>query len=198
MKHFTTPLSQSDLREIVECLHNDGIVIIPTDTVYGIAALPDHPNAINRIISMKGRDSKKPLQLLSSGLNDSLRSSLHITNAIEKVASKFWPGALTIVIDAVNGSTEGVRVPDHDTIISLCEAAGGSLTCTSANIAGEPPALTPDDAIKSIPHADMIVEDGHVKGGSSSTVVKISKNDEITILREGPISLAEIISAINN
>ena len=112
------------------------------------------------------------------------------------LARAFWPGALTIVLDAEGGGTEGVRVPDHAVARSLCRAAGGLLRCTSANRSGEPPALEAAAAADAIPEADALVDAGPAPGGVASTVVRFAADGSLVILREGAIPRSALEEAL--
>mgnify|MGYP003590860428 CR=1 FL=1 len=191
MKIYTAPLGESALQDIADCLRNGGIVLMPTDTVYGIAAHLDRPDALQRIVSMKGRDPSKPVQVLAGSVEAVAHSNLSFSSRARQVAEKYWPGALTLVIDRPDGGTEGVRVPDDETACQICQVAGGMIRCTSANTSGEPPALDAQMARDAIPHADILVDGGPVKGGTASTVVRIT-DSEIRFFRVGPISEADI------
>ncbi len=164
---------------------------MPTDTVYGIAAHINRPDALHRIVSMKGRDPTKPTQLLAGSVDAVAESGMIFPARAKKAATQFWPGALTLVMDRPDGGTEGVRVPDDETACAICLAAGGMIRCTSANTSGEPPALDADMALAAIPNADILVDGGRVKGSIASTVVRITESS-IQYYRIGGISEADI------
>ena len=187
MRIFKTPLSDGQVNEIAECLIGGGIILLPTDTVYGVAAHPGRHEAINKIISMKGRDAAKPIQLLAGNSEIVFASNLIISKQERNIIQKFWPGALTLILDTPDGGTEGVRVPDNETAARICIASGGMLRCTSANISSEPAALNAEAAYLAIPNADILVDGGTVDTGQGSTVAKITEK-KIIIFRHGPIS----------
>ena len=197
MKKFKAPLKPEEIAAIATCLQEGGIVLLPTDTVYGIAAHIHRPEALQRIVSAKGRDTSKPIQLLAGSVDAVAESGLIFPARAKKAATQFWPGALTLVIDRSDGGTEGVRVPDDETACAICLAAGGLLRCTSANTSGEPPALDADMAIAAIPDADILVDGGRVKGGIASTVVRIT-DASITYYRIGGISEADIAACLRS
>jgi len=196
MRRFTTPLSAPDLACIADCLRRGGVVLLPTDTVYGVASHPDRPDALQRILGMKGRDPSKPVQLLAGSAEAVASSGLLFSENAKKVARRYWPGALTLVIDKPAGGTEGVRVPDDATARAICLAAGGMLRCTSANTSGEPPALNAEMASQAIPDADILVDGGHVKGGAASTVVQIT-DSTVRFFRTGPVTEADIAKILH-
>lgn len=197
-------LDQASPRAIewtAEQIASGGVVAIPTDTVYGIAASLGHPEALDRIYDIKGRDEAMPLPVLVS----SVQALSHLVTIDDRVASlldAFWPGPLTVVLPAAThmparvlgpGNTVGVRLPNHPIAIEVIEKAGGSVACTSANRSGEPPARTAYEVAESIgADLDLILDSGASPGGVASTVVAI---DGITLrfIREGAIPMAAII-----
>ena len=152
-------------------LNGGGVAIIPTDTVYGLAARPDCEEAVRRLYAIKGRDGNKPIALLVSDFNRLKGKALEL-------AKKHWPGALTIVQDG-----EGYRMPDDEMALRLIGMCGGALRVTSANLSGGEPAKRAEEAGI---EADYVLDGGLSKIGTPSTVVRV-EGDEITILREGTI-----------
>lgn len=187
MRRFATPLDADALAAIAACLRAGGVVLMPTDTVYGIAAHPDRPDALARLLTLKGRDTSKPVSILADSLTPVLRAGLRVSDAAQRAAARFWPGALTLVLDRPEGGTEGVRVPADATACAICAAAGGLLRCTSANASGEPPALDADAAAAALPEADILVDGGPSDGGVASTVAQLS-DSTLRIFRPGPVS----------
>lgn len=193
MKRFTAPLTHDDLTAIADCLCNGGIILMPTDTVYGVAAHVDRPNALQRIISMKGRNPANPIPLLASNAEAAILSGMMLSSRAAKVAKHFWPGSVTLILDTVEGGTEGVRVPNDATACAICHAAGGLLRCTSANISGNLPAHDADAAVAAIPDADILIDNGPVKGGVASTVVQITET-QTHFFRIGDLTKAQILA----
>lgn len=192
MERFVWPMSASELGRFAEIVRSGGMVLIPTDTVYGVAAAPDNAAALARIVEAKGRDPRKPCQLLASGVAAVERLGLATGPCARAVMEAFWPGALTLVLDAPGGGTEGARVPAHEAARALCEAAGGLLRCTSANRSGEPPARTADEAAAALPSADAVVDAGPAPGGVASSVVRVAPDGSLTVFREGAIPIAAL------
>ncbi len=187
MKHYEIPLSPADLAELATTFRAGGVVLVPTDTVYGVAAAPGNAAALARIVEAKGRDPSKPCQLLAASPEAVSAAGIPLPPRAAALARAFWPGALTLVLDLPHGGTEGVRVPDHPVARALCEAAGGTLRCTSANHSGEPPALTAAEAEAALPEADAIVDAGPAKGGVASSVAKVMQDGSLVLFREGAI-----------
>ncbi len=177
------------LRQAAQVLSAGGVVVIPTDTVYGLAALPACAASVARLGSIKGRATGKPIALLAADADAFRRSGATFPPAAACLAERFWPGALTLVLDC-GGAAEGFRVPDHSFCRSLLAACGGLLRVTSANLSGTQPALSAAQALADIGlDADLVIDDGPSPGGVASSVVRVSA-DAVTILREGAIPTA--------
>lgn len=198
MRVFKAPLSPGDLAELSALFRAGGIVVVPTDTVYGVAASPDSAEALAKIVAAKGRDPSKPCQLLAASPGAAAAAGIPMPPPAAALAGAFWPGALTLVLDLPGGGTEGVRVPDHPVARALCEAAGGMLRCTSANRSGEPPALTAGEAAAALPDADAVVDAGPAAGGVASSVVKVGPDGSLSVFREGAIPRARLEAAIKD
>ena len=174
------------LAEAIEVLKVGGVAVIPTDTVYGLAAHPDFPAAVERLYTIKARDAKKPIALLACDGNGAEK---FIGTDAATLGAKHWPGALTVVAQG-----EGVRVPDHDWTRRLIAACGGALRVTSANLSGRRAATDAPQALKDVGlSADLVVDDGLSPGGTASTVIKI-EDGRITVLREGPVKFLTLAS----
>ena len=178
------------IAEASDILLRGGVVILPTDTVYGIACHPDFPEALKRIYRIKSRDAGKPVAFLADSSEAPVRHGAHLSPAARAFAARFWPGALTIVADC-GETTEGFRVPDRDLTREIIAACGGLLRVTSANPSGEPAAATVDDrSVQAIADlCDLVVDDGPAYSGIASTVVR-DATDGWRILREGGITSA--------
>lgn len=167
-------------------LNGGGVAVIPTDTVYGLAARPDFPSAVDRLYTIKGRALGKPIALLASDIAAVERLSGPLTGRARELAEQHWPGALTLVV-----GTEGFRIPDHDRTRRLIAACGGLLRVTSANLSGQRPATDAPQALADVGlSADCIVDDGISPGGVPSTVVRVKQDGSVDILREGAIHIA--------
>ena len=172
-----------------------GVVIIPTDTVYGIAAHPSHPEASARICSIKGRPTGKPIALLAADTDAVRNFGGCLTPTAERLAATFWPGALTLVLPCRDGD-EGFRVPAHDLTRALLAACGGVLRVTSANLSGAMPAVHAAQVLaESGLEADLLIDDGPSPGGIASTVVRVTGADW-SVLRAGAISAQQLADAL--
>jgi len=187
-----TTLSSESIAQAATLLNKGGVVVIPTDTVYGIAAHPAKPEALARICTIKGRPTGKPVALLAADRLAVERFGADFPLAAQRLAERYWPGALTLVLPC--GETfEGFRVPAHQGACRLLAACGGVLRVTSANLSGEMPAVSAVSALQEVGlEADLVLDDGMSPGGVPSTVVKVTQAGELTVLREGAI-LAEDI-----
>lgn len=185
--------------DINEVLQNDGVIAFVTDTVWGIGCLPTSKKAVKRIYEIKNREAKKPLILMSHDIYPLLG---FVKQPIEKqgqiLIKKHFPGALTLVVEKSENtldfitsgmSTVGIRVPNNDTFANICKSIDGSvLATTSANISGDPAALSYEEAVRYIgEQVDLVIEDfGHTAKGLASTVAGF-KDGEIVIYRQGEV-----------
>ncbi len=168
------------LKEATQVLNGGGVAVIPTDTVYGLAAHPNFPEAVKRLYTIKARTQNKPIALLAS---DEKGAEKFVGSDAAKLGAKYWPGALTIVAKG-----EGVRVPAHDWTRKLITACGGALRVTSANISGGKDTRDVESALKEVGlSADIVVDDGASKVGVASSVWKVNDDGSINVLREGPV-----------
>jgi L-threonylcarbamoyladenylate synthase len=197
------PAAPGSIETASEWLAAGRVLVIPTDTVYGVAASLNHPDALRRIFALKGRDPGKPLPILvsTSGALDALTPDLDPD--INLLLQEYWPGPLTVALPgplnlprevvAADGSI-GVRMPNHRLAIELIERSGGAVACTSANISGESPALTAREAVATLgTSVDGAVAGGIAPGGVPSTVIGFDA-DGIVLLREGAIPIDRIRS----
>lgn len=186
-----------------DALAGGGLVIFPTETVYGIAARPDVPAATDRLFDAKQRPSSLNVPVLTSSATEAWHVAEPTTGA-RALAAAFWPGPLTLVLRRTDRSrtwmlgdspdTVAVRVPDHPVPLALLELTG-PLAVTSANISGQPPAMDRDALRATVgDRAEVILvlpPDAPPPGGVASTVVDLTGGD-IGILRRGAIPEAEI------
>jgi L-threonylcarbamoyladenylate synthase len=195
------PAAPGAIEMAAELIATGGVVAIPTDTVYGIAASLSQPEALRRVYEIKGRDLAKPLPILVSSTDALARLVPEIDPNIALLLNVYWPGPWTVVLTASTGmpaevlapdETVGVRMPNHMLAIELIDKAGGALACTSANISGESAALSPREVLDTIGRSlDGVVKGGVAPGGVPSTIIRIT-DGEIFLLREGPIPIEHI------
>jgi release factor-specific protein-(glutamine-N5) methyltransferase/tRNA threonylcarbamoyl adenosine modification protein (Sua5/YciO/YrdC/YwlC family) len=182
-----------------------GIVGIPTETVYGLGVVP-RPAPLAALIAAKGRADDKGIALLIDGL-DQVEGLVSLAPAAQRLAERFWPGALTIVLpllrselvpSAVTGGrdTLGLRIPDHPVPRALARRLG-PIAVTSANRSGEPAAIVPEELLASVGHAlALVLDDGPVRGGVASTVVSVDADGAWRLLRSGALEASDIAEAL--
>lgn len=179
--------SPENLSGAARLLCAGGVIVIPTDTVYGIAAHPDRPEAVARLSAMKGRPDGKPIALLAADAGAVRAFGARFPDGARRLADACWPGALTLVL-ACGERWEGFRVPNHAFTRDLLTACGGALRVTSANLSGAMPATSATRALQDVGLvADQVLDDGLSPGGTASTVVKVEDDGTLTVLREGAI-----------
>src|SRR6056297_4223190 len=144
----------ASVAEVVAELRAGRAVVIPTDTVYGLAADPQNPRAVEALFELKGRAETNPIPVLVPDVATAKRCAGDWTEAADALARAFWPGPLTIVVDkaewvppaiVAGGDSVGLREPDHPAALEVLRLFGGPLACTSANLSGEPPVSRPAD-----------------------------------------------------
>ena len=176
---------RNEFRRAAEVLNRGGVAVIPTDTVYGLAARPDFEEAVDRLYTIKGREAKKPIALLASDIAAIERFGYPIAGKARELAEKHWPGALTMVI-----GEEGFRIPDHAETRELIAVCGGVLRVTSANLSGQRPATDAPQALADVGlSADYVVDGGVSPGGVPSTVVRVNSDGALEVLREGSVKV---------
>lgn len=177
-------------------LREGGLVAFPTDTVYGVGALVFQEQAVDRLYIAKVRDREKAIPVLLANVRDLNRIAKHVPPAAWQLAGAFWPGALSMVLErsvlvpdvvTAGGPTVAVRVPDHPVALALIERVGAPLATTSANLSGQPSAVTADEVEAALGDAiDLILDGGPCPGGVASTVIDLTVTPP-RIVRQGPI-----------
>lgn len=200
-----TPVGGIDdeaVERAVGALRAGEAIVVPTDTVYGVAALPTVDGAVDRLYVLKGRPADMPIAVLVAGI-EQVRDLAELSGPAERLAESFWPGPLTLVLPrrpgldlALGGSdaTIGVRWPDHPLIARLATAVG-PLATTSANRTGEPTPATAPEAAASLVGDVAVVLDGGACAGTASTVVDVTGPD-LRVLREGELTGAQLRAAL--
>lgn len=192
--------------EAAQLLRRGGVVAIPTDTVYGIAADLALPDSIERLFAVKRRSPEKAVALL---LADAAQASVLgvVDEAARLLGERFWPGGLTLVLPSRPGArlpsilaagrpTVGVRVPDHPCPRALA-AELGPLPTTSANLSGEPDARDAHEIAAQLGEAlALVIDGGPIRGGPGSSVVDCTA-DRPRLLRSGAISPSVIAEALD-
>ena len=173
---------ENGLADAARVLNAGGVVVSPTDTVYGLAAHPAFPDAVARLYAIKGRATQKPIALLAADVAAVRAFGYEVPDRL----AKFWPGALTVVV-----GSEGFRVPDHAWTRELLRRCGGVLRVTSANLSGRRAATDAPQALADVGlSADLVVDDGLSPGGVPSTVVRVLEDGTSTVLRAGAVTVS--------
>jgi L-threonylcarbamoyladenylate synthase len=184
------------LAEATDLLRAGGLVAFPTDTVYGIGCQVGDEAALARLFEAKRRPVEKRVPILVASLEEAAGMGLDTSRARE-VADRFWPGGLTLVLAGSAGTTQAIRVPDHPAALALIRASG-PLATSSANRSGEPETYEASDVLIAFADSDLldaVLDGGRVTGGVASSIVDLTV-DPPRLLREGPVSRAELEAAI--
>lgn len=182
------------------------VVGIPTDTLYGLAADPFNLAAVDEIYRVKGRPETRALPILVNSLDQAILLSRAVPRNFLRLAQAFWPGALTLVVDAsyrlplkvtANTGKIALRWPRHEVVSRLIEEFDGPITGTSANISGFPSCSSAGQVIKQLGDRLPLVLDAGDSGASLPSTIVHLQNDDWKVGREGAIGLAEIERALN-
>lgn len=187
----------------VDFLMNGGVVVMPTDTSYGLAADATNAKAVEQVVALKGREPNKPFSVIVAG-----KAQAESLGRFSPVAHQLWdafmPGSLTLIVPVAEGvrlpetvtaggKTVGLRHPDSEFALLVAERFERPYTATSANRASQPPAFTADEFLDSLPEDQaphLVIDAGQLPIGPVSTVVEVT--DKVKILREGAIPAAKI------
>jgi L-threonylcarbamoyladenylate synthase len=189
------------LPAVAEAIQNSELIIIPTDTVYGVGASAFDETAIQCLYFVKHRSAEKGIPILLADVSDLQKAATNVPRYAQALIARFWPGPLTLVLPKRKdlppsiSETESVavRIPDHDVSRAIIRAAGGMLATTSANLSGLAPAKNAHDALKDLAGTvAVVVDDGPSAGTVASTVVDCT-GDSIRILRPGPLTMEDLL-----
>ncbi|HLF77095.1 MAG TPA: L-threonylcarbamoyladenylate synthase [Dehalococcoidia bacterium] len=193
-----------DVAKAVSVLRGGGVIALPTDTLYALTALASDAGAVARVYAIKGREGGKALPLFVSSVDMAERIAVLNPMAL-RLAGRFWPGALTIVLKKrsdfnshalASGDTVALRVPAHDLARAVIDQLDAPVTATSANRSGGPDPVSAEEVRRQIGgEIDFILDAGPCTGAVSSTIVDCS-GLEPSILRPGAISEAAILRAL--
>ena len=198
MKTLRVSCDSKGINFAIRTIKNGGTVVFPTDTVYGIGCNPFNENAVKLIYRIKKRDQEKKVPVLGYSTKD-LSNIAFFDERAKKIAEKFWPGQLTMVLNLKEDKLKNilnldnkiaVRVPNNQCILSILKECK-MIVGTSANLSGTKSFTNPDECIKQIRGYDLFVDGGIIPSKGESTVVEIGK--ELKILRQGIISKKDIM-----
>ena len=198
-------IKNEELDECVETIKKGGLVIFPTETVYGIGTNAYCEDSVKKIYEVKQRPDEKPLSILVSNISEICKYGYVDNENEKKIIEKFMPGPLTIILKKREGvfdyissgkDTIGIRIPDNEIIKKILDEAEIPIVAPSANISGKPSGIVMDEILKDFyGKVDICVDGGKAQLGESSTIVQIIDNKPV-ILREGKIKLEEISKCI--
>ena len=193
------------VKKALKVIKNGGIVVCPTDTVYGLLVDIRNEKAVQKILNFKKRSSKKPIPVFVNNLKMA-KSLAYINKTQERFLKKVWPGKTTAVLKAKPGFSQGIlskdkkiglRIPNYKFLNILLEKLNCPLTGTSANISGKPASLKIKDVLKHFKNQkyqpDLILDAGNLKPSLPSTVIDMEENK---ILRKGELSKKEILAIL--
>ena len=194
------------IQEAAKWILNGGVVALPTDTLYGLAADPFSAAGVARVFAVKGRAADHALPLIAADAAQIVEHLGRLPPAGLWLAECFWPGPLTLLLTAPPGlardvtggtGTVGVRVPADAVARAICEATGHPITATSANVSGEPPTPDPDQVEQRIgDRIDLLVDTGTTPGGVASTIVDVTGAEPV-LVRAGAISWDDIQTCLH-
>ena len=201
------PLIDTDLDRAVALLRAGGVVAIPTETVYGLAADALNPEAVRRVFAIKGRPATHPVIVHIAGADQMGRWARDIPETARVLAERFWPGPLTLILprlpevpDTVTGGQDsvGLRVPAHPLTLELLRRGGFGLAAPSANKFGRVSPTTPAHVAEELDgEVDMILDGGPCPVGLESTIVSLL-GPEPVVLRPGGVTLAALEAALGH
>lgn len=196
--------TEDAIARAVATLRDGGLVAMPTETVYGLAADARNPAAIASVFTLKGRPAHNPLIVHASSIEMARSVCAEWPQQAQSLADAFWPGPLTLVLRkepdlpgavTAGGPTVAVRVPDHPVALALIEAFGGPLVAPSANPSGRVSPTTAQHVASDFPDL-LILDGGPCRGGIESTVVALREHGRPLILRRGLIGSFELADVL--
>ncbi len=186
------------IRKSVEIIENGGVIIFPTDTVYGIGCNPYDANAVKKIYEIKSREKIKSLPVLASSIQIVKQISI-IDEFTENIIKKYWPGPLTLILKLKDKNLKkslnledkiAVRIPNSECTLKLLNKCN-LLVGTSANVSGDSSFTDPQECMKNVKNYDVFVDGGTITSKGESTIIEI-ENEKISIIREGALKKEDI------
>ncbi len=198
---------ESGIDDAVRLLAGGGVVAVPTDTLYGLAADALNSDAIERVFAIKERPEGLALPVLLADIDQLQQVARDVPLPLFAVAEAFWPGPLTLIVErndalpprlTAGNPTVAVRVPDHPVPRELARKLGRPITGTSANISGAPDPQTLEELRAQVgARVDLLITDGPLPAGVASTIVDMS-GDTPKLVREGAIPYEAIAAVLNS
>jgi L-threonylcarbamoyladenylate synthase len=194
------------IQEAAAWILRGGVVAVPTDTLYGLAVDPFRADAVARVFTIKGRSGERALPLIAADVAQIVAHLGPLSNAAARLAARYWPGPLTILVRAPvalargvasESGSVGVRVPADDVVRQIAAAAERPITATSANISGEPATGDPDVVERTLgDRVDLLIDTGQTPGGAPSTIVDVIAAGP-RLVRAGAIAWEDIQAFLN-
>ena len=187
------------IRKSVEIIENGGVIIFPTDTVYGVGCNPYDVNAVKKIYEIKSREKIKSLPVLASSIEIVKQISI-IDEFTEKIIKKYWPGPLTLILKLKDKNLKeslnledkiAVRIPNSVCTLKLLNKCN-LLVGTSANVSGDSSFTDPQECMKNVKNYDVFVDGGTITSKGESTIIEI-ENEKIHVIREGALKKEDIV-----
>ena len=198
IKILKVECNEEGIKKTSQIIKEGGIVVFPTDTVYGIGCNPYNEKAVKKIYEIKSREKIKALPVLAYSI-DIVKKIVIMDEFTEKIVKKNWPGPLTLILEVTDQKLKkalnlqnkiAVRIPESKCTLKLlekCELVVG----TSANISGNASYTDPNNCIKNIKNYDLFLNGGTITSKGESTIIEI-KNEAIKIIREGALKMKDI------
>jgi L-threonylcarbamoyladenylate synthase len=176
------------IRAAAALLKRGGLVAFPTETVYGLGANLQDPQAVQELYQVKQRPFEKQATLHIADFSQVEAEQVEVTPLARELMRRFWPGPMTLVLPRLDGSTIGFRMPNHPVALALLKEAAVPVVAPSANLTGQPPAVTAEQVLKVFENQiDVVLDGGPAVSGISSTVVDLSSTPP-RLLREGTLA----------
>ena len=187
------------IRKSVEIIENGGVIIFPTDTVYGIGCNPYNANAVKKIYQIKSREKTKSLPVLASSI-EIVKQITIIDEFTEKIVKKYWPGPLTLILKLKDKNLKkslnledkiAVRIPNSVCTLKLLNKCN-LIVGTSANVSGDSSFTNPQECMKNVKNYDVFVDGGTITSKGESTIIEI-ENEKIHVIRKGALKKEDIV-----
>ena len=186
------------IKKVVEIFKNGGVIVFPTDTVYGIGCDPYNENAVKKIYEIKSRDKIKSLPVLAYSI-DIVKQIVMIDKLTEKIVEKYWPGPLTLILKLKDQKLKkslnledkiAIRIPNSECTLKLLKECN-LVVGTSANVSGDSSFTDPQKCIENLKNYDAFVDGGTITSKGESTIIEI-ENEKIHVIREGALKKEDI------
>ncbi len=200
----TTVLAVQDRATVtraVSVIKRGGLIVLPTDTVYGVGCDMRSEPALTRLYAAKDRPRNMPIPVLVADPDDARQVAESLPDAFPSLAQRFWPGALTLIVPrrpdlppilTAGGDTVAVRLPDHQEARAIIRAAGGALAVTSANRSGRPAPATAEEALEDLRgRVQLVIDGGRCPGGRPSSIVDLT-GEHPRLLRLGALDVEQL------